>query len=331
MASNHDDGSGFKQNGPGGNHGVPRTRFRKAGEQPRWRRQKPKKRDDSRQRGPLPNGKAEDGNQGRTGRGAAGTTRRVRTTKPAADRPSLLFVSRVGSGATATVDPGRVDPTIRTCAVGDGTPTGTRSRKAGSFPGRPKTVLNELANALLRKRQPKRQNLTYEPRTRDPELRGEPVDAAQLPAGEPDPDRSIERLQVATGNRHGSLRLVWRKVGVPVVRDVGGIHTTGEHGGQGLGNSVIEIVRTDGKRASMSVEDIAESVGVRPLTRNPNALTEDRELGDGILDRQERRRSWLRRTATRRSTSITQTVLMIAPEILGRSTQAPINSSTDDG
>ena len=215
--------------------------------------------------------------------------------------------------------------------VGEGTPTGTRSRNAGSVPGRPEAVLDELANALLHKRQAQGQSLPDEPRTRDPELRGEPVDAAQLPAGKPDPNRPIERLQVTTGNRHGSLRLVGRKVGVPIVRDVGDIHTTGEHRGQGLGNSVIEIVRTDRKGASMSVEDITESVGVRPLTRNPNALTEDRELGDSILDRKERRRSWLRRTATRSRTSITQTVLMIAPEILGRSTQAPIDSSTDDG
>ena len=109
--------------------------------------------------------------------------------------------------------------------VGEGTPTGTRSRNAGSVPGRPEAVLDELANALLHKRQAQGQSLPDEPRTRDPELRGEPVDAAQLPAGKPDPNRPIERLQVTTGNRHGSLRLVWRKVGVPIGRDVGGIRS----------------------------------------------------------------------------------------------------------
>ncbi len=135
-----------------------------------------------------------------------------------------------------------------------------------------------------------RASLPDEPRTRDPELRGEPVDAAQLPTGEPDPDRPIKRLQVATGNRHGSLRLVGRKVGVPVGRDVAGIRTSGEDQRQRLGHSV-EIVRADRKGASMSVKDIAKSVGFRPLTSDPNALTEHRELGNGILDREEPGRS----------------------------------------
>ena len=168
--------------------------------------------------------------------------------------------------------------------VGEGTPTGTRSRNAGSVPGRPEAVLDELANALLHKRQAQGQSLPDEPRTRDPELRGEPVDAAQLPAGKPDPNRPIERLQVTTGNRHGSLRLVGRKVGVPIVRDVGDIHTTGEHRGQGLGNSVIEIVRTDRKGASMSVEDITESVGVSrsPAIRTPSPKTVSLETASSI-------------------------------------------------
>ena len=92
---------------------------------------------------------------GRPGGQAPGTTGRVPTTEPEAERPSLLLVARVRNRPTATRNAGRVDPTIRTGTVGDGTPTGTRSREAGSVPGRPETVLDELPNPILRKGQPK--------------------------------------------------------------------------------------------------------------------------------------------------------------------------------
>ena len=184
-----------------------------------------------------------------------------------------------------------MDPTIRTGTVGDGTPTGTRSREPGSVPGRPETVLDELPNPILRKGQPTGQGLADEPRTRDPELRGKPVDGTQLPAGQPDPDRPVERLQVATGNRHKSLRLVGREVGVPIPRDVTSIRTAGQDHRQRLGHRIVKIVRADGKGPSMSVKDIPESVGVRPLTSDPNAFTKGGELRDGILDRQEPGRS----------------------------------------
>ena len=267
----------------------------------------------------------------RTGGGAPGTTRRILTTEPAAERPSLLFVGRVGNRTTATVDPRRVDPTIRTCAVGYGTPAGTRSRDAGSVPGRPEAVLDELANALLRKRQPKSQASRMNHEREIPNSaasRSMPLSCRRESRIR---DRPIKRLQVATGNRHGSLRLVWRKVGVPIRRDVGGIHTAGEDRSQGLRHSVIKSSGPMGRvRAwAWSTSRRASASGCSPAIRT--VVTKDGELLDGILDREERRRSWLRRTATRRRTDITQTVLVIAPEILGRSTQAPIDSSTDDG
>ena len=99
------------------------------------------------------------------------------------------------------------------------------------------------------------------------------------------------RSTVATGNRHKSLRLVGREVGVPIPRDITSIRTAGQDHRQRLGHRIVKIVRADGKGPSMSVKDIPEGVGVRPLTSDPNAFTKGGELRDGILDRQERGRS----------------------------------------
>ena len=286
MASSDDERSGVEQNGPTGDHRSCKNAFPKS----RGSADVPETATEDPRRGSEPRTTTErqrlEAQPGRPGGQAPGTTSRIQATQPEAERPSLLLVTRVGSRPTATRNAGRVDPTIRTGAVGDGTPTGTRSRESCSIPGRPKPVVDELANPLLRKRQAHGQGLTDEPRTRDPELRGKVVDAAQLPAGQPDPDRPIERLQVTTGNRHKSLRLVWREVGVPIRRDVTSIRTCGQDHRKRLGHRVVKIVRADGKGPSMSMKDIAKGVGVGPLTSDPNAFTKSGELQDGILDRQ---------------------------------------------
>ena len=80
----------------------------------------------------------------------------------------------------------------------------------------------------------------------------------------------------------------------------------------------------------MSVKDVTKRFRIRPLAANPDTVGEGAELLDGNLNREDRRRSRLRGTSTRRGTDNAETVLVIAPKILGRGSQAPIHSSTND-
>ena len=81
----------------------------------------------------------------------------------------------------------------------------------------------------------------------------------------------------------------------------------------------------------MRVKHITKSVRVGPLAANPDAVPKHPELLDGNLDREDRGGISLRATAGRRDADITQTALVFAPKVLGRGSQAPIHSSTDDG
>ena len=132
---------------------------------------------------------------------------------------------------------------------------------------------------------------------RDPELRGESIDAVQLPSGEPDPNRTIERLKVAT--RESAQELVRRKVGVPVGGDISGIRTSGEDKSQRLSHGVVEIVRPDGESAQREREGCHEArsgSGRSPPIRTLSA--KQAELLNGSLDRENRRGSMSLRTTS---------------------------------
>ena len=163
-----------------------------------------------------------------------------------------------GTGRRRRGISGAWTPTIRTSPVGEGTPTGTRSPDAPGVPRRPVAVLDQLADAILRQRNPERQRLPRSWRR-----------------GEPDADRSIERLQVSTRDRHDYLRLLGRKIRVPVEWDSAGVVTPRENQRERLGEGVLEVVGRDREGRRVGMENVAENVRVRAFTSNLYGVTED--------------------------------------------------------
>ena len=223
-----------------------------------------------------------------------------------------------------------MDPPIGPSAVGQGSPSGTRSRTVTGVAGGAETVRDELPNAGLRQRNAERESLAEEPRTADPELGGQRVDALKLTAGELDLDAAIERLKVRAVERHQILPLLRRPVGVPGQWDSSGVARRREDERERLIDSVLEVVGRDDEGVGVSVQNVAQGLRSGTLATNGDTRAEDPKLLHSSLEAQ---RTGIRSTGLeshRGAAKVPEASVVIGSELTSSSSQASFNSNPDD-